>query len=84
MTAAERFVKRMLVPETVSPENESGDAVKHIDGEARDVTQRQTALEVALNYLENEGNEIQRNPFSKGWAIKDGYGKDGLSRRGME
>ena len=89
MTAAERFVKRMLTAGeegkadgiekvmAVSPDEESGDAVKPIQGKKGELAQRESALEVALNYLQNEGDQIERNPFSKGWAIKDGYGRDG-------
>ena len=94
MTAAERFVKRMLAPEVVkeeeleneevavSPEGETGDTVKAIEENGEEVeqgekAQRESALEAALNYLEREGEDVERNPFSKGWAIKEGNGKDG-------
>ena len=45
--------------------------------EQEDLSNRESAIEAAIEYLENEGDEIQRNPFGKGWAIKAGYGKDG-------
>lgn len=87
MTAAERFVKRLLSSKAeknqetavaVSPD-EKGGAAKPIEGNGTesDLPQRESALEAALNYLQNESDDFQRNPFSKGWAIKDGYGKDG-------
>lgn len=42
-----------------------------------DVKQREQALDVAVEHLMSEGDEVVRNPFSKGWALKEGYGRDG-------
>ena len=90
MTAAERFVKRMLTPDkgeteeeeaknAVSLESKSGDTVEGLEKpESGELRQRESALEAALNYLQKEGADSQRNPFSKGWAIKDGSVKDEL------
>ena len=41
------------------------------------VKQREQALDVAVEHLMSEGDEVVRNPFSKGWALKEGYGRDG-------
>lgn len=72
MTAAERFVKRMLGG--VFGGNPSEVVEKHGLGEEHgDKEWRESSLEVALNYLNDAKNdEIKPNVFSKGWALKKG------------
>lgn len=79
MTAAERFVSRLLTgsgdkdSKALSPKDEGAKGFIDEDGN----NWAESAIETAIEYLEKEGEEVQRNPFSKGWAIKEGYGKDG-------
>ena len=79
MTAAERFVSRLLTvsrdkdSKALSPKDEGAKGFIDEDGN----NWAGSAIETAIEYLEKEGEEVQRNPFSKGWAIKEWYGKDG-------